>query len=111
MELFSKIRQAAWLPALLFIVLLLLQSPAYGQATTGNVTGVVSDAKGAVIVNAVVVLTDTLTRTEHKTSSNGHGFFAFASILPSTSYKFVSVPAISSALRILRWQSAQSLHR
>ena len=63
MELFSKIRRAAWLPALLFIVLLQLQSSAFGQATTGNVTGVVSDAKGAVIANATVLLTDTLTGT------------------------------------------------
>jgi hypothetical protein len=97
MELFSKIRQAAWLPTLLFIVLLLLQSPALGQATTGNVTGVVSDAKGAVIANATVVLTDTLTGTAHKTTSNRDGFFAFASILPSTSYKFeVSVEGFRS---------------
>jgi len=97
MELFSKIRQAAWLPTLLFIVLLLLQSPAYGQATTGNVTGVVSDAKGAVIANAAVVLTDALTGSEHRTTSNSQGFFAFASILPSTSYKFeVSVEGFRS---------------
>jgi hypothetical protein len=97
MELFSKIRQAAWLPALLFIVLLQLHSPAFGQAATGNVTGVVSDAKGAVIGNAAVLLTDTLTGTVRKTTSNGHGFFAFASVLPSTSYKFeVVVTGFSS---------------
>jgi len=87
MELFSKIRQAAWLPALLFIVLLQLHSPAFGQ-TTGNVTGVVSDAKGAVIADATVLLTDTQTGTVRKTTSNSHGFFAFASALPSLSYKF-----------------------
>jgi hypothetical protein len=87
MELFSKIRQAAWLPALLFIVFL-PQAPAFGQATTGNVTGVVSDAKGAVLANATVVLTDVATGTLHRTKSNSHGFFAFASVLPSTGYKF-----------------------
>ena len=88
MELFSRIRQAAWLPALLFIVLLLMKAPAFGQAATGNVTGVASDANGAVIANATVLLTDTLTGTVRKTTTNGHGFFAFASVAPSTAYKF-----------------------
>lgn len=89
MELFSRIRPKASLLALLTTVLLLLQSPLFGQATTGNVTGVVTDTTGAVIPKATVVLTNGETGTTSTTVSNGSGAFAFASVLPGTSYKFV----------------------
>lgn len=88
MELFSRIRLTASLLVLLIAVFLLAQAPLMAQETTGNVTGVVADATGAVIPKAVVVLTDQQTGTSRKTVSNGTGAFAFASVLPGTNYKF-----------------------
>jgi hypothetical protein len=91
MELISRIRTTAWLLAL-FITVLLLQTPLYGQAT-GNVIGSVADKTGALIPNASVILRDGLNGTTRKTTSNGSGQFAFSSVLPSTLYTLkVSAP-------------------
>jgi hypothetical protein len=96
MELFSRIRLTASLLVLLIAAFLLAQLPLVGQETTGNVTGVVADSTGAVISKAVVVLTDQQTGTSRKTLSNDTGAFAFASVLPGTSYKFdISAPNFS----------------
>jgi hypothetical protein len=72
--------------ALLIAALLLLQSPLFGQATTGSVTGTVADSTGAVIPNAVVVLTNQQTGITRKTVSNSVGSFAFAAVEPSLGY-------------------------
>jgi hypothetical protein len=86
MELFLRIRPTVALPVMLITVLLLLQSPLFGQATTGTVTGIVADSTGAVIPNAAVVLTNGQTGTSRKTLSNGVGYFVFASVESSISY-------------------------
>jgi hypothetical protein len=85
MELYSRIRPTASLLVLLTTVLL-LQSPLFGQATTGSVTGIVADSTGAVVPKAVVALTNGETGTTSKTVSNSAGAFAFASVLPGTNY-------------------------
>jgi hypothetical protein len=99
MEQFSRISLTASLLALLTTVLL-LQSPLFGQATTGTVTGVVHDSTGAVVPKAAVVLTDQLTGVMSRTISNGDGAFAFASVLPGTSYQFTVTAATFAP-----WQS------
>jgi hypothetical protein len=86
MKSFPRIRPKAALPVLLITVLLLLQSPLFGQATTGSVTGIVADSTGAVIPHAAVLLTNQNTGTSRSTVSNGVGYFAFASVEASTSY-------------------------
>jgi Carboxypeptidase regulatory-like domain/TonB-dependent Receptor Plug Domain len=86
MSSFSRVRLTAVLPVLLITMLLLLQSPSFGQQTTGIVTGIVADTSGAVIPNATVELTDGQTGTTRKTVSNGVGYFVFASVEPSINY-------------------------
>jgi hypothetical protein len=86
MELFSRIRPTTSLLVLLVAVFVLPQSRLYGQAT-GNVTGVVADTLGARLPKATVVLTNDQTGTARSAVSNDTGAFAFASILPGTSYK------------------------
>ncbi len=88
MDLFSRIRLTSSLLVLLIAVFLLVQLPLKGQETTGNVTGVVADATGAVIPKATVVLTDKQTGTSQRTVSNATGAFSFASVLPGTNYMF-----------------------
>jgi hypothetical protein len=74
------------LPVLFITVLLLLQSPSFGQQTTGTVSGVVADTLGGVIPNAAVELTNRETGTVRKTVSNGNGYFVFASVESSINY-------------------------
>lgn len=99
MELFSRIRPTASLLALLVAALLLLQAPLFGQVTTGTVTGTAADLTGAVIPHAKVELTDQQTGTVRTTTSNGVGYFAFASVIPSNYTVTVSAPKFQT------WQS------
>jgi hypothetical protein len=87
MKFFSRIRPTASLLVLFIFAFLLSQSRAFGQAT-GNVTGVVTDASGAVIAKAAIVLTNVATGIQRTTTSNSDGAFAFAGVTPGTSYKF-----------------------
>ena len=88
MEIFSRIRRKALLLVLLTAFVMLPEAPLFGQESTGIVTGVVADTTGAVVPKAVVVLTDELTGSKRTAVSNSVGAFAFASLVPSTSYKF-----------------------
>ncbi|HKF50169.1 MAG TPA: carboxypeptidase-like regulatory domain-containing protein [Terracidiphilus sp.] len=100
MAFFSRIRPTASLLVFLVAALLLPQKALYGQQATGNVTGVVSDASGALIPKATVSLTDGNTGIVHTTVSNREGAFAFASVVPSTNYK---IEASMSGFR--NWES------
>jgi hypothetical protein len=84
---FPRIKPAAGLLFLLVTGLLLLQSPALAQETTGTVSGVVQDATGAAIPGATVVLTDVGNKTERKTISKGAGEFAIASVTSGATYR------------------------
>src|SRR5580700_1296884 len=55
-----------------------------GQSATGNLSGTVTDASGAVIPNATVTLTDEATNTKRETVSNNSGVFNFAAVPPAT---------------------------
>lgn len=88
MEIFSRIRPTVSLLVVLIATLLMAQSPLWGQESTGTVTGLVADTTGAVIPKAEVTLTNEQDGTTRTTVSNGSGAFAFASVQPSTSYKF-----------------------
>ena len=92
MKFFSGNRPTASLLVMLTAMLLLAQTALHGQAT-GNVTGIVADTTGAVIPKAAVVLTDLATGIKHTTTSNSDGAFAFAGVIPDTSYRLdVSAP-------------------
>ena len=60
-------------------------SPAFGQLTTADILGTVTDATGAVIPNATVVLTNTGTNEKRTTTSNSSGDYTF-SLLPVGHY-------------------------
>jgi hypothetical protein len=87
MKFFSRIRPTASLLVLCVFAILLPHTRAFGQST-GNVTGVVADASGAVIAKATITLTDESTGVQRTTVSNNAGAFAFAGVAPGTSYKF-----------------------
>lgn len=87
MTLFGRIRPAAAWLALLVTGLLLLQSPALAQETTGTVSGTVKDGTGAIVPHAAVILTNLLNKSQRKTVSNGVGDFTIASVTPGVSYQ------------------------
>jgi hypothetical protein len=87
MTLFSRVRPAVAVLALLVTGGLVWQLPALAQQTTGTVTGLVKDATGAIVPNASVVLTDLENKSERNTISNGSGNFTIASVPSGLQYQ------------------------
>jgi len=75
--------RACTVAALLFAIVFCSMSLP-GQNATGNISGTVADASGAVIPKATVTLTDEATQTKRETISNNSGFFSFAAVQPAT---------------------------
>jgi hypothetical protein len=84
-----RVKPSLALRVLLFASLLFVQLQIFGQAVTGTVIGTVKDKSGALVPQAEIKLTDTLTKVEHTAKSNGTGYFTFAGIPPSTAYTVV----------------------
>src|SRR5262245_60095557 len=57
-----------------------------GQGTSG-VTGIVTDATGAIVAGAKVTLTDTKTNRELTTTTTDQGVFSFHDLQPGEAYK------------------------
>lgn len=76
------------------LVIVLLASPAFPQASTGTISGTVRDQTGAVVVAAPVVLTNTATNTVVRTSSNESGFYLFPGLIPGGYRLVVEVPGM-----------------
>jgi hypothetical protein len=71
-------RRIAAVMSLAFIAAVLC----FGQAFTANLTGVLSDASGAVIPNATVTLTNQGTNEKRTTTTTGEGRYLFSQLLP-----------------------------
>jgi outer membrane receptor protein involved in Fe transport len=67
---------------------LLLAEPAFGQSTSGSITGMVKDDTGAPIVDANVTITDPATRLTRSVRTNSAGVFTVPQ-LPPGQYKIV----------------------
>ena len=67
------------------IVCLLATLPAVnGQSVTGQITGTVADAAGAVVPGAAVKLTNDLSQQVHTFTADANGSFVFTSLVPGT---------------------------
>ncbi len=81
----GRSRVCPWLLSLFFLVLYSFHSPvAWGQVTSGSLTGVVSDPSGAVIPGAKVVLTDTNKGYTYPTTTDDVGRYLITNLPPST---------------------------
>lgn len=70
---------------------LLMASTVFSQtATSGAISGVVSDTGGAVVAGAEIELLNTTTQQSLKVMSNEDGGYVFASVLPGTYNLFIS---------------------
>ncbi len=66
-----------WFPFVLFLAFLSTKSWA---AVGGSVSGTVKDASGAVVPNASVNATNVETGVQHRSATNGQGFYSFANL-------------------------------
>jgi hypothetical protein len=73
-------------------VLILGVSPAFSQSIFATLTGVVSDPQGAVVANAKITLKDSLSGSSRDTTTNGDGYYTFASVPVSTYILTVDAP-------------------
>jgi hypothetical protein len=67
---------------LLLLVLVGLFIGASAQGLTGQISGTITDANGAVVANATLKLTNTQTGQVRTTTSNGDGRYVFPELLP-----------------------------
>src|SRR5262245_18773885 len=61
-------------------ILLLIGAPTFGQATRGNLSGLVSDQTGAAVPGAKVTARHVTTNEEFRTSTDAQGAFVFPSV-------------------------------
>jgi hypothetical protein len=93
-------------PAYLLALLVLFTSAAFAQLTTADILGTVTDATGAVVPNATVVLTNNGTNEKRTTTSNGSGDYSF-NILPVGHYS-ISVKAAGFQAQVVRDLSVEA---
>ena len=80
-------RQCAWT---LLVALVLFSLPITAQDATGKIAGNITDATGAVIPGAAVVVTNLETKTTKKTVTNQQGFYQVLQ-LPIGNYEVSAV--------------------
>src|SRR5947208_14649629 len=67
------------------LICLLATLPAvYGQSVTGQISGTVADAAGAVVPGASVRLTHNLSQQSHTFTTDASGNFIFTSLVPGS---------------------------
>ncbi len=76
------------------IVVSLVTSAAFAQ--TGSIVGQVTDPSGAVITNATIAATSTLTGISHTASTTSAGVYSLAALPPSTYDVAVTAPGFQS---------------
>ena len=70
---------------------------AYGQAVFGSIVGSVTDPTGAVVPNAVVVVTDTSKGTSQTVQTNASGNYTASRLIPDTYSVKVTAPGFTPA--------------
>ncbi len=84
--------------AALFLTIMLLGAQAFAQLTTADILGTVTDASGAVVPNATVVVKNIGTNEERTVQTNGSGEYT-VSILPVGHYSIsVKAPGFESSI-------------
>src|SRR3989449_6493718 len=78
--LMSKFRSVLYILLVLSVVALGLASGTMAQTSRGTVTGVVTDATGAVIAKATVTLTQKGTNAKRETTTNEAGIYRFDAV-------------------------------
>ena len=72
------------LAAVGLLMLSLLARPTWAQDATGKIAGNITDATGAVVPGATVVVTNLDTKTSKKTTTDSQGFYQVSSFRSET---------------------------
>ena len=75
-----QIRRLFVIPAFFFVMAFFLAPYARAQQTLGGITGVVTDASGAVVVNAMVTAVGDQTKLTRTQSTNANGIYMFVNL-------------------------------
>jgi hypothetical protein len=81
------------------LLLLLAQNPATAQESRGSISGTVVDSTGAVVPGAQVLVVNTGTNAESRTTTNATGFFAVSLLNPGTYNVTVELTGFKKAVR------------
>jgi Carboxypeptidase regulatory-like domain len=90
-------RRFFWLMAVLIAFVAFSQLPVYAQFASGSIGATVTDATGAAIPSAKVVLKNEATGSIRDTNTNNSGYFDFPSILPGTYSVTISAPGLRTS--------------
>jgi Carboxypeptidase regulatory-like domain/TonB dependent receptor len=101
-----EIYQGLRRPIALLALLVLFTSAAFGQVTSADILGTVTDATGGVVPNATVVLTNINTNEKRTETTNGSGDYTF-SLLPVGHYS-ISVKAVGFQSQVVRDLSVEA---
>ena len=83
----------------LVFVSLLFVATANAQVTGGTIKGVITDASGAVISNAQVIVTESDTRVSRKIAANKGGFYSAPNLRPGTYEISAVAPGFQTVVR------------
>ena len=87
------LKRSIWVGFAVLLCVFVLSAPeAYAQAVYGSISGTVTDAQGAGVVGARVVITDVTKGTSVETTTNESGNYTVLHLIPDT-YKVHVDPA------------------
>src|SRR5687767_15729566 len=69
-----------WLATVVIALTCWLALPVIGQSTTGTLTRLFTDPQGAIVSGATVILVNSVTRCETRSTSNDQGEFVFPNV-------------------------------
>jgi len=85
-----------WLLGLLIAALAVSQVPAFAQFASGSIGATVTDATGAVVPNAKVVLKNDATNSARDSVTNSSGIFDFPSLPPGSYTVTITAPGLQT---------------
>ncbi len=96
----SRTRHVAYalLSELILFPILCMPSPARAQAVYGSVSGIITDASGAVVPGVTVTITSVERKTSDAVTSNESGYYLKERLLPGTYEVKAELPGFKAAL-------------
>src|SRR5215475_13370962 len=77
----------------------LLLAPAFAQLDTATISGTITDASGAIVPGAQVMVVNTETNFESLTTTNSDGFFRIPSLRPGPYRVTVKAAGFKTSIR------------